>query len=130
MSNADSGVVSVRYMIDDVDAAVAFYTKHFGFTVDVDYAPTFASVSRGNLRLLLSGEKTSGRKAMPDGTKPVPGGWNRILLMVSDIEAEAKRLRAAGVTFRRDDIVSGPGGSQIWVVDPSGNLIEVFQPKE
>ncbi|MEK6323243.1 MAG: VOC family protein [Acidobacteriota bacterium] len=121
MSNADSGVVSVRYMIDDVDAAVAFYTKHFGFTVDVDYAPTFASVSRGNLRLLLSGEKTSGRKAMPDGTKPVPGGWNRILLMVSDIETEAKRLRAAGVKFRRDDIVSGPGGSQIWVVDPSGN---------
>ena len=130
MSNADSGVVSVRYMIDDVDAAVAFYTKHFGFTVDVDYAPTFASVSRGNLRLLLSGEKTSGRKAMPDGTKPVPGGWNRILLIVSDIETEAKRLRAAGVKFRRDDIVSGPGGSQIWVVDPSGNLIEVFQPKE
>ena len=130
MSNADSGVVSVRYMIDDVDAAVAFYTKHFGFTVDVDYAPTFASVSRGNLRLLLSGEKTSGRKAMPDGTKPVPGGWNRILLMVSDIETEAKRLRAAGVKFRRDDIVSGPVGSQIWVVDPSGNLIEVFQPKE
>ena len=130
MSNADSGVVSVRYMIDDVDAAVAFYTKHFGFTVDVDYAPTFASVSRGNLRLLLSGEKTSGRKAMPDGTKPVPGGWNRILLVVSDIETEAKRLRAAGVKFRRDEIVSGPGGSQIWVVDPSGNLIEVFQPKE
>lgn len=130
MSNADSAVVTVRYMIDDVDAAVAFYTKHFGFTVDVDYAPTFASVSRGNLRLLLSGEKTSGRKAMPDGTKPVPGGWNRILLVVSDIEAEAKRLRAAGVKFRRDDIVSGPGGSQIWVVDPSGNLIEVFQPKE
>src|SRR6266536_4494215 len=130
MSNADSVVVTVRYMIDDVDAAVAFYTKHFGFTVDVDYAPTFASVSRGNLRLLLSGEKTSGRKAMPDGTKPVPGGWNSILLVVSDIEAEAKRLRAAGVKFRRDDIVSGPGGSQIWVVDPSGNLIEVFQPKE
>ena len=130
MSNADSGVVSVRYMIDDVDAAVAFYTKHFGFTVDVDYAPIFASVSRGNLRLLLSGEKTSGRTAMPDGTKPVPGGWNRILLMVSDIETEAKRLRAAGVKFRRDDIISGPGGSQIWVVDPSGNLIEVFQPKE
>ena len=130
MSNADSAVVTVRYMIDDVDAAVAFYTKHFGFTVDVYHAPTFASVSRGNLRLLLSGEKTSGRKAMPDGTKPVPGGWNRILLVVSDIEAEAKRLRAAGVKFRRDDIVSGPGGSQIWVVDPSGNLIEVFQPKE
>jgi predicted enzyme related to lactoylglutathione lyase len=127
MSNADSAVVTVRYMIDDVDAVVAFYTKHFGFTVDLNYAPTFASVSRGNLRLLLTGEKASGRKPMPDGTKPVPGGWNRILLVVSDIEAEAKRLRAAGVKFRRDDIVSGPGGSQIWLVDPSGNLIEVFQ---
>jgi predicted enzyme related to lactoylglutathione lyase len=130
VSNAHLAVVSVRYMIDDVDAAVAFYTNHFGFTLDLDAAPAFASVSKGNLRLLLSGEKSSGRKAMPDGTKPVPGGWNRILLVVSDIEAEAKRLRAAGVKFRRDDIVSGPGGSQIWVVDPSGNLIEVFQPKE
>jgi predicted enzyme related to lactoylglutathione lyase len=130
VSKAHSAVVSVRYMIDDVDAAVAFYTNHFGFTVDLDAAPAFASVSKGSLRLLLSGEKSSGRKAMPDGTKPVPGGWNRILLVVSDIEAEAKRLRAAGVKFRRDDIVSGPGGSQIWVIDPSGNLIEVFQPKE
>src|SRR5688572_6523741 len=90
MSNAPSATVSVRYMIDDVDAAVDFYTKHFGFTVEVDNAPAFASVSRGSLRLLLSGEKSSGRKAMPDGTKPVPGGWNRILLVVPDIEAESK----------------------------------------
>src|SRR4030095_1475022 len=130
MSNADSGVVSVRYMIDDVDAAVAFYTKHFGFTLAVDFAPTFVSVARGNLRLLLSGEKTSGRKAMPDGTKPVPGGWNRILLEVTDINSEATRLRAAGVRFRRDDIVSGPGGSQIWVIDSSGNLVELSQPQQ
>ena len=129
MTNAHSAVVSVRYMIDDVDAAVAFYTNHLGFTLDVDSAPAFASVTRGNLRLLLSGEKSSGRQAMPDGTKPVPGGWNRIQLPVSDIKAEAARLRAAGVKFRRDDIVSGPGGSQIWVVDPSGNLVELFQPK-
>jgi catechol 2,3-dioxygenase-like lactoylglutathione lyase family enzyme len=130
MTKEHSAVVSVRYMIDDVDVAVAFYTNHLGFTLDVDSAPAFASVTRGNLRLLLSGEKSSGRKAMPDGTKPVPGGWNRILLEVKDIKAEAARFRAAGVKLRRDDIVSGPGGSQIWVVDPSGNLVELFQPKE
>ena len=130
MSKEQSAVVNVRYMIDDVGAAVAFYTKHFGFTVDVDSVPAFASVTRGNLRLLLSGEKSSGRKPMPDGTKPAPGCWNRIQLVVSDIEAEAKRLRAEGVKFRRDDIVGGPGGSQIWVVDPSGNLVELFQSKE
>jgi catechol 2,3-dioxygenase-like lactoylglutathione lyase family enzyme len=130
MTREDSAVVSVRYMIDDVDVAVAFYTNHLGFTLDVDSAPAFASVTRGKLRLLLSGEKSSGRKAMSDGTKPAPGGWNRILLEVTDINAEVARLRAAGVKFRRDDIVSGPGGSQIWVVDPSGNLIELFQPKE
>lgn len=129
MTREHSAVVSVRYMIDDVDAAVAFYTNHLGFTLDVDSAPAFASVTRGNLRLLLSGEKSSGRRAMPDGMKPVPGGWNRILLEVTDIDAEATRLRAAGVKFRRDDIVSGPGGSQIWVIDPSGNLVELFQPK-
>jgi catechol 2,3-dioxygenase-like lactoylglutathione lyase family enzyme len=130
MNNADSTVVSVRYMIDDVDAAIAFYTNHLGFTLEVDAAPAFASVTRGNLRLLLSGEKSSGRKAMPDGTKPVPGGWNRILLEVTDINSEATRLRAAGVRFRRDDIVSGPGGSQIWVIDSSGNLVELFQPQQ
>jgi catechol 2,3-dioxygenase-like lactoylglutathione lyase family enzyme len=130
MTNAHSAAVSVRYMIDDVAAAISFYTNHLGFTVDVDSAPAFASVTRGHLRLLLSGKKSSGRQPMPDGTKPVPGGWNRILLPVSDIEAEAARLRAAGVKFRRDDIVSGPGGSQIWVVDPSGNLVELFQAKE
>lgn len=129
MSQTNSSIVSVRYMIDDVDAAVAFYTKHLGFNLDVDSSPAFASVVRGNLRLLLSGEKSSGRRPMPDGTKPVPGGWNRILLEVADINAEFARLRAAGVKFRREDIVSGPGGSQFWIVDPSGNLVELFQPK-
>jgi predicted enzyme related to lactoylglutathione lyase len=99
MTNEHSLLVSVRYMIDDVDAAVAFYTKHLGFTLDVDSAPAFASVTRGNLRLLLSGEKSSGRQAMTDGTKPVPGGWNRILLQVTDVKAEVARLRAAGVKF-------------------------------
>ncbi|MBI1176309.1 VOC family protein [bacterium] len=129
MSQTNLNVVSVRYMIDDVDAAVAFYTKHLGFTQEMNASPAFASVVHGNLRLLLSGAKSSGRQPLPDGTKPAPGGWNRILLEVSDIDAEAARLRAAGVKFRRDDVVSGPGGSQIWVVDPSGNLVELFQPK-
>src|SRR6266511_491907 len=130
MANAHSATVSVRYMIDDVDAAVAFYTNHLGFTLDVDSAPAFASVTRGNLRLLLSGEKSSGRQPMKDGTKPVPGGWNRISLWVSDLEAEVTQLRKAGVKFHRDDIVGGPGGSQIWIEDPSANLVELFQQKE
>ena len=129
MSPSNSNTVSVRYMIDDVPAAVAFYTNHLGFHLDLDAPPAFASVVRGNLRLLLSGAKSSGRQPLADGTKPVPGGWNRIQLDVRDIHAEAARLRAAGVTFRREDIVSGPGGSQIWVVDPSGNLVELFQAK-
>ena len=129
MSQPESNFVSVRYMIDDVDAAVAFYTNHLGFRLEINAAPAFASVVRGNLRLLLSGEKSSGHRPLPDGTKPVPGGWNRILVEVSDIQAEVARLRAAGVKFRRDDIVTGPGGSQIWIVDPSGNLIELFQPQ-
>ena len=130
MSETTSNPVSVRYMIDDVEAALAFYTKHLDFRVEINASPAFASVVRGNLRLLLSGAKSSGRQALADGTKPVPGGWNRILLEVSDINAEATRLRAAGVKFRREDIVSGPGGSQFWVVDPSGNLVELFQPKQ
>lgn len=129
MSNPDSATVSFRYLIDDVAAAVAFYTKHLGFTVEVNAAPAFASITRGNLRLLLSGEKSSGRHPLPDGTKPVPGGWNRIVLTVADIRAEAARLRAAGVAFGRDDILTGPGGSQIWILDPSGNLVELFQPQ-
>ena len=130
MSETNSNPVSVRYMIDDVEAALAFYTKHLDFRVEINASPAFASVVRGNLRLLLSGAKSSGREALADGTKPVPGGWNRILLEVSDINAEATRLRAAGVKFRREDIVSGPGGSQFWVVDPSENLVELFKPKQ
>src|SRR5262245_22195304 len=129
MNQTNSNLVSVRYMIDDVNAAVAFYTNHLGFRVERDASPAFASVVRGNLRLLLSGGKRSGRQSLADGTKPVPGGWDRRCLEVSDIEAEFLRLRAAGVKFRREDIVSGPGGSQFWVVDPSGNLVELFQPK-
>ena len=130
MSETNSNPVSVRYMIDDVEAALTFYTRHLDFQVETNASPAFASAVRGNLRLLLSGPKSSGRQALADGTKPVPGGWNRILLEVSDINAEATRLRAAGVKFRREDIVSGPGGSQFWIVDPSGNLVELFQPKQ
>ncbi len=129
MAGVPSSTVSVRYMIDDVKAAIDFYTRYLGFTVESDSSPAFASVKRGNLRLLLSGEQSSGRRPMPDGTRPAPGGWNRIELPVEDIEKEAQRLRAAGVKFRRDDIVTGPGGSQVWLLDPSGNLVELFEAK-
>jgi catechol 2,3-dioxygenase-like lactoylglutathione lyase family enzyme len=119
--------VNVRYMVDDVDTAVEFYTKHFGFEVRTSFAPAFADVVRGNLRLLLSGPSSSAGRPMPDGAKPGPGGWNRIHLIVPDINAEVARLRDAGVSFR-NDVVTGPGGSQILVEDPSGNVVEVFQP--
>jgi catechol 2,3-dioxygenase-like lactoylglutathione lyase family enzyme len=120
-------LVNVRYMVDDVDHAVAFYTNHFGFTVRSSHAPAFADVVRGNLRLLLSGPKSSAGRPMPDGRTPRPGGWNRIHFIVDDIGAEVERLRAAGLTFR-NDIVSGPGGQQILLEDPAGNPIELFQP--
>src|SRR4051812_26824734 len=116
--------VNVRYMVDDVDAAVAFYTTHFGFTLNMNAAPAFADVTRGRLRLLLSGATSSAGRPMPDGRRPGPGGWNRIHFIVDDIEAETERLRRAGLTFR-NDIVKGPGGSQVLVDDPSGNAIEL-----
>jgi catechol 2,3-dioxygenase-like lactoylglutathione lyase family enzyme len=119
--------VNVRYMVDDVDTAVDFYTTHLGFTVRSSAAPAFADVVRGNLRLLLSGPNSSAGRPMPNGPKPGPGGWNRIELVVEDIGAEVARLRAAGLKFR-NDIVTGPGGSQILLEDPSGNLVEFFQP--
>jgi catechol 2,3-dioxygenase-like lactoylglutathione lyase family enzyme len=121
--------VNVRYMVDDVDDAVAFYTTHFGFTVRNSFAPAFADVVRGNLRLLLSGPTSSAGRPMPDGRQPGPGGWNRLHFIVDDVAAEAERLRSAGVTFR-NEIVSGPGGQQILLEDPSGNPIELFQPAE
>jgi catechol 2,3-dioxygenase-like lactoylglutathione lyase family enzyme len=120
-------MVNVRYLVDDVDESIAFYTKHLGFEVRTSFAPAFADVTRGNLRLLLSGPTSSAGRPMPDGTTPGPGGWNRIHLIVADIAAEVDRLRSAGVPFR-NDIVSGPGGRQILVDDPSGNPIELFQP--
>jgi catechol 2,3-dioxygenase-like lactoylglutathione lyase family enzyme len=123
----DDNTVSVRYMVDDVDAAIAFYTTHFNFTLISSAAPAFADVIRGSLRLLLSGPGSSAGRPMPDGRKPVPGGWNRIHLIVADLAAEVDRLQAAGLEFR-NEIVTGPGGSQILVNDPSGNPIELFQP--
>lgn len=127
MSDNLADLVSVRYMVDDVDAATDFYTQHLGFTLRMSAAPAFADVVRGKLRLLLSGPTSSAGRPMPDGTKPAPGGWNRIHLIVSDIGAEVDQLRAAGLTFR-NDIVAGPGGQQILLEDPSGNVVELFQP--
>ena len=119
--------VNVRYMVDDVEAAVAWYTGHLGFTLLSSQAPAFADVRRGALRLLLSGPTSSAGRPMPDGEQPRPGGWNRIHLLVDDLPSEVARLRRTGAQFR-NEIVTGPGGSQILLVDPSGNLVELFQP--
>ena len=121
--------VNVRYMVNDVDEAVSFYTTHLGFTLLTSAAPAFADVSRGDLRLLLSGPSSSAGRPMPDGRRPEPGGWNRIEFVVDDIAAEVDRLRGAGLRFR-NDIVTGPGGQQILFEDPSGNPIELFQPAQ
>ena len=126
MTDLDN-MVNVRYMVDDVDAAIAFYTGHLGFEVRTAAGPAFADVTLGNLRLLLSGPASSAGRPMPDGTTPGPGGWNRIHLLVFDIAAEVARLRDAGVRFR-NDIVTGPGGQQILIEDPAGNVVELFQP--
>jgi catechol 2,3-dioxygenase-like lactoylglutathione lyase family enzyme len=122
-------LVNVRYMVDDVQAAIDFYTHILGFTVRSSAAPAFADVVRGNLRLLLSGPGSSAGRPMPDGERPVPGGWSRIHLLVEDLTAEVQRLRESGVVFR-NDIVTGPGGSQILLLDPAGNLVELFQPAD
>ncbi len=122
-------IINVRYMVADVDAAVDFYTKHFGFEVGTNFPPAFADVTRGSLRLLLSGPTSSAGRPMADGARPGPGGWNRIHLITEDLDAEITRLRAEGVPFR-NDVVTGPGGAQVLVQDPSGNLIELFQPAD
>ena len=123
----DDETINVRYMVDDVDDSIAFYTEQLGFEVLTSAAPAFADVKRGHLRLLLSGPKSSAGRPMADGVQPVPGGWNRIHFSVDDIDAEVARLRGAGATFR-NEIVEGPGGKQVLLQDPSGNFVELFQP--
>jgi catechol 2,3-dioxygenase-like lactoylglutathione lyase family enzyme len=125
----EMATVSVRYIVDDVDAALAFYCRHLGFREEMHPAPTFAMLVRGDLRLLLSApsEQGGGGQAMPDGTRPEPGGWNRISLEVSDLAATVETLSKQGAHFR-NDIVTGVGGKQILVDDPSGNPIELFEP--
>ncbi|MET0458950.1 MAG: VOC family protein [Ilumatobacteraceae bacterium] len=123
---SDEPTVNVRILVDDVAASVDFYTQHFGFRV-LNAFPAFADVQRDHLRLLLSGPQSSAARPMADGAQPRAGGWNRIHFIVDDLDAEIAALTAAGVTFR-NDVVRGPGGSQVLACDPSGNLIELFQP--
>lgn len=122
--------VSVRYIVNDIDRAIAFYAEHFHFDLVMHPAPAFAMLDRGNLRLLLSAPNSQGGggQAMPDGTKPEPGGWNRISLQVDDLDGTVEALRKKKVRFR-NDVVHGIGGDQILVEDPAGNLIELFEPK-
>ena len=129
MAASDTALVGVRYIVDDVDAAIDFYTRHLGFRLRSSAAPAFADVVRGNLRLLLSGPASSGGRPLPDGRVPAAGGWNRIHLIVDDLDAEVERLRAAGVGFR-SDVVEGPGGRQIVLDDPASNPVELFQPAQ
>lgn len=121
--------VQVRYIVDDVDAAIEFYTKRLGFELEMHPAPAFAMLSRGDLRLLLSAPNPAagGGQAMPDGTRPEPGGWNRFSIQVDDLAATVETLRDAGAHFR-NDIVTGVGAKQILVEDPSGNPVELFEP--
>jgi catechol 2,3-dioxygenase-like lactoylglutathione lyase family enzyme len=121
--------VSIRYIIDDVPAAMKFYTTHLSFTVEHDASPAFASVVRDGVRLFLSGDGSSGKRALADGREQTSGGWNRVHIEVDSIEAEVERLRAEGVKFRTNDIITGPGGAQVIVEDPSGNPVEIFQGK-
>ena len=121
--------IGVRYIIDEVPAAVRFYTELLGFTVERDASPAFAAVVRDGVRLLLSGDGSSGKRTLPDGREQAAGGWNRLHVEVEDLAAEAARLRSAGVSFRTDEVVSGPGGSQVIIEDPSGNPIELFQAR-
>jgi len=122
-------LVNVRYMVGDVQQSVDWYVGHLGFQPIGPQSPAFGAVQRGPLRLLLSGKMSSAGRAMPDGREPEPGGWNRLQLVFDDLAAEVARLRRRGVSFR-NDILTGPGGSQILAEDPSGNVIELFQPSQ
>jgi glyoxylase I family protein len=121
-------MATIRYIIEDVGQAITFYTRHLGFTLEHNASPAFARVARGDLHLLLSGPRSSGARPLPDGQRPSPGGWNRLVIEVEDLPAVISALKEARVPFRREDIVKGPGGLQIWIEDPSGNLIELFEP--
>lgn len=122
-------MVNLRYMVKDVEACIRFYTRHLGFTLLNNFAPAFADVVKGNLRLLLSGSTSSAGRSMPDGATPAPGGWNRFQIIVSDINTEVAKLKDQGLQFR-NEIVKGPGGSQILLIDPSGNFVELFEPAQ
>lgn len=124
---AEQDIVSIRYMVSDVAASVEFYEQHFGFTATFRAGPAFAEARRGNLRLLISGPQSSAGRPMSDGTTPGPGGWNRLHFIVDDLDAEVARLTSEGVQFR-NEMVAGPGGKQILALDPSGNLVELFEP--
>jgi catechol 2,3-dioxygenase-like lactoylglutathione lyase family enzyme len=128
LEEKEKDMASIRYIIEDVDQAITFYTRHLGFTLELNASPAFARVTRGDLHLLLSGPQSSGARSLPDGQRPSPGGWNRLVIEVEHLPDVMETLKQAGVPFRRDDIVRGPGGQQIWIEDPSGNLIEVFEP--
>ncbi len=117
----------IRYLVNDVDRAIAFYTQHLGFTLEHQADPAFASISHGDLTLLLSGPQSSGHRHLPDGRRQEPGGWNRIVLNVDDLASSVATLRQAGLHFR-SDIVTGPGGKQIQIEDPDGNPVELFEP--
>ena len=121
-------MASVRYIVHDVEAAVAFYTLSLGFSVDQRFGPAMAILTRGDLTLWVAGPPASASKAMPDGRKPEPGGWNRFVLEVADLSARVAELRARGTVFR-NEILDGPGGRQILCEDPSGNVIELFEPR-
>jgi catechol 2,3-dioxygenase-like lactoylglutathione lyase family enzyme len=120
-------MAQVRYIVNDVQKSVEFYTSHFGFKLEQQFGPAMAILERGDLRLWVAGPPASASKPMPDGTKPVPGSWNRIVIVVEQLEELVTKLRAAGVEFR-NEVVSGPGGKQILCMDPSGNLVELFEP--
>ena len=121
-------MATVRYLVDDVDAAAAFYTEHLGFTLMERMGSAFAIVSSGDLLLWLSGPESSAARPMPDGRQPEPGGWNRLVIQLDDLEARVEQLRQAGLTFR-NDIVTGPGGKQIVLEDSAGNPVELFEPR-
>jgi catechol 2,3-dioxygenase-like lactoylglutathione lyase family enzyme len=120
-------VAVIRYLVDDVDASVGFYTQQLGFTLEQRMGPAFAIVTRDDLSMWLSGPETSAARPMPDGRRPEPGGWNRLVVIVEDLEADVEALKQAGVHFR-NEIVTGPGGKQIVLDDPTGNPVELFEP--